>query len=382
MKYAKDRVRDHKESKSKLSINRRIGLATSTAAVIVASMSAPAQAHVSISPLIGVSTTGTIARDSVTIGKSGYLFFRLGHGCAYGATTDVNPLTGLSLEGTSWGTHAFSVTIPYAAAVNASTGALKAPKPGYRPGWVSKVVLNQGAIVDVPSDITTLVDDSYTITWTAKSADFDVPAYAQDDEGVDVQTVFAEFQASVSWASSTQNVQLPSGTGTNTVGTLASVATDATTGATQYFNAGQTCVATLSKKPALASAAKVTVTALTGGRASVKIDAASTQRNKTVTLSSDGVAVTTPSAVVLNSQGDATVTLTGDAATAVKATGALIAVKANGTLLGYKLGSASVSHTLQINWNQQLASGAVAVESDNGRTESNQAPSVKVYTAS
>ena len=382
MKKSNDCIRNHKERRNKLSVSRKLGLVSTIAAVVLAAMSAPAQAHVSISPLIGVSSTGTIVRDSVTIGKSGYLFFRLGHGCAYGATTDVNPLTGLSLEGTSWGTHAFSVTIPYAAAVNASTGALKAPKPGYRPGWVSKVVLNQGEVADVPSDIATLVDDSYTITWTAKSADFDVPAYAQDDEGVDVQTVFAEFQASVSWASGTQSVLLPSGTGTNTVGTLASIATDSTTGATQYFDARQTCIATLSKKPATASAAKVTVTALTGGRASVKIDAASTQRNKTVTLSSDGVAVATPSAVVLNAQGDATVTLSGAAATAVKATGALIAVKTNGTLLGYKLGSASVSHTLQINWNQQLSSGAAAVESDNGRTESNQAPSVKVYTAS
>ena len=381
MKNQPDRKCDHKEINNKSSIKRRLGLTAAATAVVVASISSPVQAHVSISPLIGVSSTGTITRDAFTIGKSGYLFFRLGHGCTYGTTTDVNPLTGLSLEGTSWGTHAFSVTIPYAAAVNASTGALKAPKPGYRPGWSTKVVLNQGAIVDVPSDITTLVDDSYTITWTAKSADFDVPAYAQDEDGVDVQTVFAEFEASVSWASGTQNVQLPSGAGTNTEGTLASVATDATTGATQYFNTGQTCIATLSKKPASASVAKVTVTALTGGRASVKIDAASNQRNNTITLSSDGVAVATPSAVVLNAQGDATVTLSGAAAAAVKATGALIAVKSNGALLGYKLGAASVSHTLQINWDQQRASGAAAVESNNGRTESNQAPSVKVYTA-
>lgn len=394
------KIQGKNRSKSIIRQNIKTAATATTVAVALALVNTPVQAHVSISPLINVSSTGAVVRDAVSIGKTGYLFFRLGHGCAYGATTDVDPLTGLSLEGSTWGTHAFSVTIPYAAAINTTAnvvanpdanppvaatwkyGTLKAPKPGYRPGWNAKVVLNTGALADTPAPtdqasydayLASVVDDTYTVTWTAKSADFDVPAYAQDEDGSDVQTVFAEFEVSVSWAKTDQSVLQADGAGNSTVGNISN-------GVAQYFNTGQSCVASLSKKPATASGAKVTVMSLSGGRAQVKIDAPTTKHGQNVTLSADGITLVTPT-VVLNAKGDATVTLSGAAASAVKAAGALVAVKRNGAFIGYKLGSTSASHTLQIYWNQQLASGAAAVESDNGRTESNQAPSIKVYTA-
>ena len=388
-----DRKNDQNRS-DKNSIKTRTGLAASLAAAIILALGSAAQAHVSISPVISVSTSGTVTRDAVSIGKSGYLFFRLGHGCTYGTTTDVNPLTGLSLEGSSWGTHAFSVTIPYAAAISTTAnvsgnnptwtyGVLKAPKPGYRPGWTSKVVLNQGEVPDtaLPTDQTSYAaylasvkDDSYTITWTANSSEFDVPAYAQDDDGNNIQTVFAEFEVSVSWAKSDQTVKQSDGTGNTADGNL-------TNASTQYFNAGQTCIARLSKKPASPSAAKVKVKALSGGRVQIKINAASSQRGKVISLAADGVAVTTDRSIKLNAHGDATAIASGSGASLILSRGALVSATNNGSLIGYKIGSLTFKKTLNIHWDQQLASGAAAVESDNGRTESNQAPSVKVFTA-
>ena len=376
-----------KERKSARKARIRTGAVASLTAAAMLFSAAPTQAHVSITPVINVKTDGNVVRDAVSIGKTGYLNFRIGHGCMYGATTDVNPLTGLSLEGTSYGTHQFKVTIPYAAAINTTAnsgtawtyGLLKAPKPGYKPGWTSSVTLNQGAIADaaLPTDQTTysaylatVVDDSYTITWTANSAEFDVPAYDSND----LTTPYAEFGASVSWAKTDQDITLDSGTGTSSVGNISS-------GSTQYFAASQVCKAKVEKKPAKASKSVVSLKKLSSGKVSVSINAASTQKNKVVTLSADGSALATSKAIKLNKNGDAVVTLTGAAATAALTKGALISVNAGGTQLGYKLGSATKTTTLSIDWNQKLASGAVAVETNNGRTESNQAPSVKVFTA-
>jgi uncharacterized protein YcnI len=149
-------------------------LATSAGLVIGLSLT-PANAHVSIIP--GVSAAGS-STEAITAGKSGVLYFRIGHGCTLEKET-TNPVTGTSLVGTKWGTSSFSVDIPVVAQGTGTT----IPKPAYIPGWTAKVVKNS--------------DNTYTVSWTATSKAFIVPDGPAGGAG---GNQFFDFPISIKWA--------------------------------------------------------------------------------------------------------------------------------------------------------------------------------------
>lgn len=147
------------------------------AAITVALLPASAaMAHVSILP--GVAANGSTT-DSIKAGKSGFINFRIGHGCSLEKET-LNPVTKTSMVGTHWGTKAFTVEIP---AIAQGTGTT-IPRPAWVPGWktsVSKV----------------LATGNYIVTWKSLSRAFDVPDGADGNAGAKLQF---DFGVRVAWA--------------------------------------------------------------------------------------------------------------------------------------------------------------------------------------
>jgi len=291
---------------------------------------APSQAHISIYPTLSATGVGTTA---LTNGQSGYLNFRVGHGCVDDTHT-LNPSTGLDMNGSSWGTHAFSVTVPEAAQ-GLGYGIGTKPKPGYKPGWSTKIVAND-------------TDRTYTITWTAKDSSFAIPAY--DDNNVNA--VFADFSLSLKWATTALIPDL--------------------VGSRVYFPAEQVCVVDMTNKPTMKSLSKVSVTKI-GTKARVNITVPARYRSKTLDLAVNGVSVGTVR-VAANKNGQTV--LAGSAASAALVKGALVEAKYQGVRVGY-VGGQVASRKLTIAWDQAYA-GATASYTDGGAVEHNQAPSVVV----
>jgi uncharacterized protein YcnI len=154
------------------------GTAISAALIAIATFS-PASAHIGIRP--GVDAAGSTT-SALTAGKSGVLNFRIGHGCTAEETNLINPVTGKSLEGTKWGTHAFSVTVPVVA--QGATGTT-VPKAQYVPGF--KTTLAKDA------------NGNYIVTWTAISRDFDIPdGPAMTDSSI-AANQYADFGINITW---------------------------------------------------------------------------------------------------------------------------------------------------------------------------------------
>ncbi len=137
---------------------------------------APASAHVSIIP--GVTATGS-STTAITAGQSGYLYFRVGHGCTLEKEI-TNPATGKSLVGTSYATSAFSVEIP---AVAQGTGTT-IPKPAWVPGWKSSVTKDAAT-------------GNYVVKWTATSKDFYLPDAPAGNAG---GNQYFDFGIGIKWA--------------------------------------------------------------------------------------------------------------------------------------------------------------------------------------
>lgn len=136
----------------------------------------PADAHVSIIP--GVSATGS-STTALTAGQSGYLNFRIGHGCTL-AKEITNPATGKSMVGSGWGTSKFSIEIPIEAQGTGST----IPKPAWVPGWSTEVTKDSAT-------------GKYLVTWTASSKAFTIP---NGPEGGVGGTMSADFGVAIKWA--------------------------------------------------------------------------------------------------------------------------------------------------------------------------------------
>jgi len=145
-------------------------------AVAALTAAAPAQAHVSIIP--GVTATGNTT-DALRAGKSGYLNFRIGHGCALELPT-TNPVTHTSLVGTKYGTSVFSVDVPVVAQGTGTT----IPKAAWVPGFKTSVV----------KDATSSV---YTVSWTAISKDFIIP---DGPDGTTGANSYFDFGVRIQWA--------------------------------------------------------------------------------------------------------------------------------------------------------------------------------------
>ena len=195
-----------------MKLNRAAALIATTLLTAATIAATPAQAHIGIRP--GIDASGSTL-SALTSGQSGVLNFRVGHGCTAEEANLLNPNTGTSLQGTKWGTHAFSVEIPVVAQGTGTT----VPKPQYVPGFK-----------------TTLTKDSatgnYTVTWTAISRDFDVPDGPEvTQEGV-AGTMYADFGVQIKWAADQS-------------------------GKTVYFKSVQTCLVDI---PGKISSKKVRVT--------------------------------------------------------------------------------------------------------------------------
>lgn len=154
-------------------------IAIAAALAATASLS-PASAHIGIRP--GVDAAGSTA-SALTAGKSGVLVFRIGHGCTAEEQNLINPVTGKSLEGTKWGTHAFSVQVPVAA--QGATGTT-VPKPQYVPGWKTSIAKDAAT-------------GNYVVTWTATSRDFDIPDGPSSSDGSVAANLYADFGINISW---------------------------------------------------------------------------------------------------------------------------------------------------------------------------------------
>ena len=148
-------------------------------ATVMVLVGSSAQAHVSILP--GVSATGSTT-TSLTEGQSGYLNFRIGHGCTLEQET-LNPKTKTSMVGTHWATKSFSVEVPVVAQGTGTT----IPKAAWIPGWKSKVI----------KDVTS---GNYIVTWTAASSAFAIPDGPEGDTGA---KHYFEFGLGIKWASAT-----------------------------------------------------------------------------------------------------------------------------------------------------------------------------------
>ncbi len=301
-----------------------------------------ASAHVSIRPGLVIGTGGVVnAADSVSAGKSGYVYFRPGHGCS-GSPSEFDPSTGLALSNKKFATHAFSVTVPIqalgtgaAATVAATTPA--APKAQYIPGWTSSSKYNSN-------------NKSWTITWTATSADFDIPdASANEDPESSASggNVFAEFGVSVKWNSDVN-------------------------GQTIAMPAKQVCVIPKSAASPTAVTRGGTATART-----FTLAAKSGNKNVAVDVKVNGVAVASLQNVTLGRNGSKTFTLTGADATAANATDALVTIHrhSDGKVLGYYGGKKSARTTV-INWDG--TNPATTAYVDGVWTESSAAPSIIV----
>jgi uncharacterized protein YcnI len=289
-------------------------------------LSAPAaNAHVSIYP--GVSATGS-STASLTAGQSGYLNFRIGHGCT-DETSTPNPITGLSMAGSVWSTHSFSVDVPVIAQGTGST----IPKAEYIPGWKTSVVKN-------------LETGVYTVTWTAISADFDVPDAPEGGAG---GKQYAEFGISVKWASAA----------------LGDV----------YFAAKQVCNVDMSTKPIVASKHKITFKGNSKG-AFAQINVGKAKAGQTVTFYGEhGFSKN----VAVAPNGVAKVWISRTKLTGITSQSKLLAVKsASEEILGFTGGTHS-SRQIAVSWDVTDGSGADTVPDE---VEHNTAPKVTVLAAS
>jgi hypothetical protein len=325
------------------------------ATALTITLAGTANAHVSIRPGLVIGTGGAVnAADSVTHGKSGYLYMRPGHGCA-GSTAEFDPSTGLALSNTKFATHAFSVTVPSeglgtgtSASVIATSPA--APKAQYIPGWKSTSKYDAA-------------NKAWTITWTATSADFDLPDTSANEDSeslVSGGSVFAEFGVSIKWNSDANTT----------------VAYSATAG-TVPLKAGQVCSIPAAKPSAL----KITKTGL-GAATKLNIPASKANKNLHVDIKVDGVALLTD--ITLGKDGSKKIALTAEQATQALGNNAtsgfakLITVHnhSTGKVIGY-LGGNSAARTTKISWSQ--VSGSATTAYVNGVwTETSSSPTILV----
>ena len=310
-------------------------LAITASALLAATISAPANAHVSIYP--GVSATGS-STAAITANNSGTLNFRIGHGCT-DETGTLDPKTGLSMDGTNWATSAFSVIIPIEAqgtpVGDAATGAT-VPKAQFIPGFRSSVIRNE--------------DLSYTVSWTAMNADYAIP---DAPEGNTAGKQYFDFGVAIKWA-------------TNKPGT-----TDSLTGTKVWFPSKQTCAIDMSTGPATASQSILKTHTKTDGTTRLLMGANFTNRFKSVTIKVNGVVLRTK--VKLNSKGQANLKLSAAQAARANAAGAVITVENGAQVLAHN-GSHS-TRNIYVSWDVTDGSGADTVADD---TEHNTAPAVTV----
>ena len=331
-------------------------LVAAGASLILGLTALPASAHVSIRPGLVIGTGGVVnAADSVTHGKSGYVYMRPGHGCS-GSTAEFDPTTGLALSNSKFATHAFSVTIPSEglgtgtnATVVASTPA--APKAQYIPGWKSTSKYSAA-------------NKAWTITWTASSADFDLPDTSANEESESLLSggnVFAEFGVSVKWNSDANTT----------------TAYSATAG-TVLLKAAQVCSIPAFSKSPLAVSLKTA-----GATTSLAIAAKKTNKALHVDIKVDGVALLTDQ--VLGADGSKKFVLTSEqatTATGINATSGfakLITIHnhATGKVIGY-LGGNSNSRTTKISWEQGAGATATNGYVNGVWTETSASPSLIV----
>ncbi|MEN9747888.1 MAG: hypothetical protein RLZZ603_580 [Actinomycetota bacterium] len=178
----------------------KLSLAASIAAVLSLASAYSASAHISIRPVVDASGSSVSA---LTAGQSGTLNFRVGHGCTEAEANIVDPNTDKSLQGTKWGTHVFSVTIPVLAQGTGTT----VPKAQYVPGW--KISLTKDA-----------ASGAYTVTWTAVSSEFDIPDGPTTSDATIAANLYADFGVAIKWSA-------------------------AAAGQTVFFPSKQTCVVTI-----------------------------------------------------------------------------------------------------------------------------------------
>jgi uncharacterized protein YcnI len=170
----------------------KLSLAASVAAALTLASAYSASAHISIRPVVDASGSSVSA---LTAGQSGTLNFRVGHGCTEAEANIVDPNTGKSLQGTMWGTHVFSVTIPVLAQGTGTT----VPKPQYVPGWKTSLTKDSAT-------------GAYTVTWTAVSSDFDIPDGPEVSDPAIAAKLYADFGVAIKWstAAAGQTVFFPS----------------------------------------------------------------------------------------------------------------------------------------------------------------------------
>jgi hypothetical protein len=156
-------------------LNKKIVIAaTSACLMLIPAM--PAAAHVSVIPGVTASGNSTAA---ITAGQSGYLNFRVGHGCTLEKEI-IDPRTGKSLVGKKYPTSAFSVEIPVVAQGTGST----IPKPVWVPGWSSAVTKDTAT-------------GNYVVKWTATSKSFYLPDSPAGDAG---GSMYFDFGIGIKWA--------------------------------------------------------------------------------------------------------------------------------------------------------------------------------------
>jgi uncharacterized protein YcnI len=164
-----------------LKTSLKISSAFAVALISASASLTPASAHIGIRP--GVDAAGSTT-TALTAGKSGVLIFRVGHGCTAEETNLIDPTTGKSLEGTTWGTHFFSVTVPVVAQGETGTSL---PKPQYVPGFKTSLAKDASG--------------SLTVTWTAISRDFDIPDGPTVTDPTIAAKEYADFGINITWKS-------------------------------------------------------------------------------------------------------------------------------------------------------------------------------------
>ena len=342
-----------------LSKVKRTVLVALGASSFLVSTAVPALAHVSIyNELTGTMTS--ITGDSLKQNASGTLYFRPGHGCT-DETATTNPLTGLSMAGTGWGTHAFSVKVPAVAAGKSTVGAGTAypPKPLYLPGWKSKVVANN--------------DGSYTVTWTAINGDFDLPFYAADDASdhsdgsLGGSTMWANFGIKMKWGSDVSTFSDPLDT--------------AAVAGRVYFESTQVCPVDMNV--ASPSPGDLTLTQSAAGKYTLALAADAANASKRVNVEANGVLLSKRfTNMKLSGKGAFSLGLTTAEASKAKAAGAYLTVSqtSDAAVLAWTGGT---KRNLYINWSQHLAA-YTATYSQTGSvandTEVNVSPSVLVHS--